>query len=326
VTLGWTHIQPAAPTTVGYRLAGTLGDLLSDLDLVDHALASVRGKGFKGAVGTRGSYVGLLEGRGVTAAELDADAMRRLGLEAATVATQVYPRKTDWHVLSVLAGIAATASRCAANLRVLQSPPFGEWSEGFAPDQVGSTAMPWKRNPINAENINSLARFVATLPSVAWQNDAFNLLERTLDDSANRRIILPEAFLATEEVLLRTTHLARELTLDTAAIQRTLDRFGPFAAVERVLLAAAGAGGDRQALHERLRLHSMTAWQAIERGEPNPLAELAAADEEITYYVDSATVRHLLRHPDAHVGDAPERAREMARRARGALSGEASAV
>ncbi len=319
VTLGWTHLQPAAPTTVGYRLASSLQDFLHDLELLDFVSHRLTGKGFKGAVGTSASYAALVEDRGLTPAELEADAMRRLGLRAATVTTQVYPRKTDWLVLTVLAGSAATAARFAFNLRLLQSPPFGEWSEPFARDQVGSTAMPWKRNPISAENVCSLARLVAMLPAVAWQNEANSLLERTLDDSANRRTLLPEAFLASDEILQRTRRLAAHLVIDGAAIGRTIERYGPFAAVERLLVLGAAAGGDRQELHERLRQHSMAAWQAVSEGLPNPLVALVSEDELIRRYLPASTIEALLAHPEAYVGDAPQRARAMAATARTTL-------
>jgi adenylosuccinate lyase len=308
VTMGWTHLQPAAPTTVGYRLASTLADLLADLDELRALRTRIRGKGFKGAVGTRASFVALL-GSAEAAAAMDTAAMARLGLEGVQIATQVYPRKLDWQVLSVLAGIAASASRFAYNIRLLQSPPFGEWSEGFAAGQVGSTAMPWKRNPINAENVDSLARYVAALPTVAWQNEAALLLERTLDDSGNRRIVLPEAFLATDEILMRTKRLADRLDVDERAIALNLERFGPFAAIERVLMATAASGADRQAMHERLRLHSLAAWEAIARGKANPLVELVADDEELAAFVEPDVVARLLASPEKHVGDAPDRAR-----------------
>lgn len=320
VTLGWTHLQPAAPTTVGYRLAGVLQDFVIDLEQLDAAARRLRGKGFKGAIGTSASYQALLDGHAIDPAALEAAAMSRLGLEAAPVTTQVYPRKQDWQVLNVLAGIAASASTFAFNLRLLQSPPFGEWFEGFEPSQVGSTAMPWKRNPVNAENVNSLARYVAALPAVAWQNEATNLLERTLDDSANRRIILPEAFLATDEILRRCQQLAEKLAIDENAVRATLERYGPFAAAERVLLVAAAAGGDRQALHECIRGHSLAAWAAVARGERNLLADLLATDPGIARFVDELTVRRLMAHPEDHVGDAPARARVMAQTARSVVN------
>lgn len=321
VTLGWTHLQPAAPTTVGYRLACTLQDFLTDLGQLDATFHLVRGKGFKGAVGTAASYAALLDGTGVFPAQMEADAMGRLGLAAHSITTQVYPRKTDFLVLNALAGVAASAALFAFHVRLMQSPPFGEWHEGFAEGQVGSSAMPWKRNPIDAENIGSLARIVAALPAVAWQNESLTLLERTLDDSANRRIALPESFLATDEILRRTLTLVRRLEVEPRAIAATLDRFGPFAATERVLLAAAAAGGDRQALHERIRRHSLTAWAATERGDLNPLPRLLAEDEAITRYVDSSTVRSLLADARSHVGDAPERARALAAAAKQVVAG-----
>ncbi len=319
VTLAWTHLQPAAPTTVGYRLASSLQDFLHDLELLDYISHRLTGKGFKGAVGTSASYAALLEGRNVTPAELEAAAMRRLGLRAAPVTTQIYPRKTDWLVLNVLAGCAATAARLAFNVRLLQSPPFGEWSEPFASTQVGSTAMPWKRNPVSAENICSLARLVAGLPAIAWHNEANSLLERTLDDSANRRSLLPDALLATDEVLQRARRLAQYLVIDRAAIERTIERYGPFAAIERVLILAAAAGGDRQELHERLRQHSLAAWQAVADGRANPLAELVKADELLARYLAAETIDALLAHPERHIGDAALRARAMAAAARNAL-------
>lgn len=324
VTLGWTHLQPAAPTTVGYRLASSLQDFLHDLELLDFVRQRLTGKGFKGAVGTSASYAALLGDRPLTPAELEADAMRRLGLRAATVTTQIYPRKTDWWVLSALAGVGATAARFAFNVRLLQSPPFGEWSEPFASDQVGSTAMPWKRNPISAENICSLARLLAGFPLIAWQNDANCLLERTLDDSANRRVTLPEAFLVTDEVLLRTSRLAQHLVIDEAAAARTLERYGPFAAVERLLVLAAAAGGDRQQLHERLRQHSMSAWQEVRQGRPNPLTELVLADPEIAARLSADTIRTVLAQPESHIGDAAERTRAMVTAARNVIGHEAA--
>ena len=154
----------------------------------------IRGKGLKGAVGTSASYTQLLAGtRLERAPSWRQRVMEQLGLEAFPVATQTYPRKQDWLVLNALAGLCASLHKFAFDLRILQSPPFGEWSEPFGAKQVGSSAMPFKRNPIAAENIDSLTRLVAALPRVAWDNAALSLLERTLDDSANRRLVLPES-------------------------------------------------------------------------------------------------------------------------------------
>ena len=187
LTMAYTHLQPAEPTTLGYRLSQYAQDFLLDLDALEGAAAGVRGKGFKGAVGTSASYQHLLEERGVPPRALEERAMAQLGLLAYRVTSQTYPRKMDYQVLSVLAGIAQSAHKFALDLRLLQSPLFGELAEPFGRHQVGSSAMPFKRNPVASETICSLARAVAGLPRIAWDNAALSALERTLDDSANRR-------------------------------------------------------------------------------------------------------------------------------------------
>jgi adenylosuccinate lyase len=313
--IGYTHLQPAEPTTVGYRLAQYGQDLLADLEAVDRLRTSLRGKGLKGAVGTSASFAQLLQGTGWTPADLERRVMEHLGLEPFPVATQVAPRKQEWRVLTVLAGVAQSLHRFGFDLRVLQSPPFGEWSEPFERAQVGSSAMPFKRNPINAENICSLARYVAALPTVAWENAAGSLLERTLDDSANRRLILPGAFLATDEMLLRAARLVRGLVLDREAIGRNLDAYGTFAATERLLMELVKAGADRQAMHEVLRVHSMAAWEAVRAGRPNPLPDLLAADPRLTAYLPPDRIRALL-DATGYVGDASDRAHALAQEIR----------
>ncbi|MCX8066605.1 MAG: adenylosuccinate lyase [Anaerolineae bacterium] len=311
VCMGYTHLQAAEPTTVGYRLAQYAQDLLADLEAVERMLRTIRGKGFKGAVGTAASYEQLLRPLGRTAEEMEQRAMAYLGLEAYPVTTQVCPRRQDWEVLVVLAGIAQSLHRFAMDLRLLQSPLAGEWSEPFGRAQVGSSAMPFKRNPIQAENICSLARYVAALPAVAWENAAGSLLERTLDDSANRRAILPNAFLATDEMLRRALRLVRGLALDRTAAERNLALWGTFAATEQLLMELVRAGADRQRMHEVLREHSMAAWEAVRRGEPNPLADSLAEDERIRAYLSPEQVRALM-DAGGYVGDAPRRARALA--------------
>lgn len=312
-SMAFTHLQPAEPTTVGYRLAQYLQDLLIDLDEVERVRAAIRGKGFKGAVGTSASYLELTGG-GSSENAIEARVLAALGLEAFPVATQTYPRKQDWLVANVLAGIAGSLYKFAFDLRVLQSPPIGEWAEPFGAKQVGSSAMPFKRNPINAEKIDSLARLIAALPRVAWDNAAHSLLERTLDDSANRRAILPEAFLACDEILRVATRIVAGLRVNEAQVARNMQAYGPFAATERLLMAVAKAGADRQEMHERIREHSLAAWARLNAGEPNPLVDALCADPHITRYVAADAARALL-SADAYVGDAPARARAMAERA-----------
>jgi adenylosuccinate lyase len=337
-TMAFTHLQPAEPTTEGYRLAQCAQDLLADYDDLCRARDGIRGKGFKGAVGTSASYVQLLEAE--VKAEVKAEAevevkfsalasfesaiMSALGLEAFPVATQTYPRKQDYRVLSALAGLGASLYKFAFDLRVLQSPPIGEWAEPFGSRQVGSSAMPFKRNPIHAENMDSLARYLAALPRVAWDNAAHNLLERTLDDSANRRSLLPEAFLIADELLRRGLRLIEGLRINRDASQRLLAAYGPFAATERLLMELVKRGGDRQELHEIIREHAMTAWTEVQAGRSNPLIEFLCRDSRITQH---ASRDHLLAWLDAsdYIGDAPERARAFAELLRRTLQGPEAA-
>jgi adenylosuccinate lyase len=330
-TMAFTHLQPAEPTTLGYRLAQYGYDLLTDLAELRRVRAGIRGKGFKGAVGTSASYQDLLATPTtdhqlsiinyqlpithyqlpLSPAQLEAHIMAAINLEPFPVTTQTYPRKQDWLVLNSLAGLAGSLYKFAFDLRLLQSPAWGELAEPFGRKQVGSSAMPFKRNPINAENIDSLARLVAALPRVAWDNAAHSLLERTLDDSANRRELFPTAFLATDEILRRATRLVRELVVDEQALARNLEKYGPFAATERVLMAAAKTGADRQETHEIIREHSLVAWAEIAAGQSNLLAQRLAGDPRLTSYLSAAQILALL---DAghYVGDAPERAKTLA--------------
>lgn len=329
-TMAFTHLQPAEPTTVGYRLAQYLQDLLIDLDEVERVRDDIKGKGFKGAVGTSASYAELLKpGAGGSAmsdspearpysqspmpdpSRLEQRILAKLGLAAFPVATQTYPRKQDWRVMNALAGVAQSLYKFAFDLRILQSPPIGEWSEPFGAKQVGSSAMPFKRNPINAEKIDSLARLVAALPRVAWDNAAHSLLERTLDDSANRRAMLPEAFLAVDEMLAVALRIVQDLRVDEAQVARAMRIYGPFAATERLLMAVAKAGANRQEMHERIREHALAAWAKVSAGEPNPLIASLCADAQIARYISPEAVRALLDASD-YVGDAPQRARDLA--------------
>jgi adenylosuccinate lyase len=309
--IAFTHIQPAEPTTIGYRLAQYGQDLLIDLGEMRRVRDSIRGKGLKGAVGTSAGYAQLLNGGVFSVQELERRVLQRLGIEAFPVTTQTYPRKQDWLVLNALAGVCASLHKFAFDLRLLQSPPIGEWSEPFGEKQVGSSAMPFKRNPITAENINSLTRLVAALPRVAWDNSALSLLERTLDDSANRRLILPEALLLTDEVLQRAEKLVAGLQIWPEPSARNLRDYGIFAATERVLMAAVKAGGDRQVLHEVIREQSLAAWAELQAGRANPLATRLTADDRITKYLPTEIILGLL-DASEHVGDAPERSLALA--------------
>jgi adenylosuccinate lyase len=331
--MAFTHLQPAEPTTVGYRLAQYLQDLLMDEDSLHACLAGIKGKGFKGAVGTSASYLELTHPQISTnnhelKAEINEDSRRfvdrgleqrvleKLGLPAFAVATQTYPRKQDWLAVNVLAGIAQSLYKFAFDLRLLQSPPIGEWAEPFGARQVGSSAMPFKRNPINAEKIDSLARYMATLPRVMWDNAAHNTLERTLDDSANRRVVLAEAFLAADEIIRVAARLVKGLIVNDVQIAHTMRAYGPFAATERLLMALVKAGADRQEMHELIRQHSLQAWARVSAGEPNPLIDSLCADPLVLRRINASAARALL-DASAYVGDAPVRARALSRVAKG---------
>ncbi|GAB4560658.1 MAG: adenylosuccinate lyase [Anaerolineae bacterium] len=317
-TMAFTHLQPAEPTTIGYRLAQYAQDLLEDYRWLRRERDEIRGKGFKGAVGTSASYVQLFHGKPLSASEFEARVMGALDLEPFPVATQTYPRKQDYRVVSALAAVGQSLYKFAFDLRILQSPVLGEWAEPFGARQVGSSAMPFKRNPINAENIDSLARLLAALPRVAWDNAAHSLLERTLDDSANRRSVLPEACLIVDELLRRATRLIRGLRVDVDAAARLMATYGVFAATERVLMEAVKRGGDRQELHEVIREHSLEAWAAIRQGLPNPLPDRLSSDERLTRWASPEEIRTWL-DATGYVGDAPIRSWEMASRIREAL-------
>jgi adenylosuccinate lyase len=310
VVMAYTHLQPAEPTTVGYRLSQYAQDFMEDFRALEALLPLVRGKGLKGAVGTSASYEHLLAGSGMTPRQMEKRVMALLDLEAFPVTTQTYPRKMDYQVLALLAGVAQSAYKFALDLRLLQSPLFGEMAEPFGRQQVGSSAMPFKRNPVSAESICSLARYVAGLPRVAWDNAAYSALERTLDDSANRRSALPEAFLAVDESLTRVRRIVEGLRIGREAMARNLATYGPFAATEPLLMAVAWAGASRQEMHERIREDSMAAWAAIQRGEENPLVDMLAGDPTITAYLSPGQVRDILAQ-GAGVGDAPSRCHEL---------------
>ncbi len=308
--MAFTHLQPAEPSTLGYRLALYGQDLLGDYQELTRQRAAIRGKGFKGAVGTSAAYAELL---GVDKLEaFEQKLSEKLELPFYPVAAQVYPRKQDYAVISALAGLGASLHKFAFDLRLLQSPPLGEISEPFGEKQVGSSAMPFKRNPIRAEKINSLARYLAGLPRLAWDNAANSLLERTLDDSANRRILLPEFFLAADELVRTASSILSKLHVDETAIARNMAIYGPFAATERVLMGLVKSGADRQAMHERIRTNAMQAWEMVRRGEENPLVTLMSQDGILTEYMTEQDIRVLM-DARSHVGDAAERARRMAK-------------
>jgi adenylosuccinate lyase len=314
--IAFTHLQPAEPSTLGYRLALYAQDLLSDWENLRRVRTHLRGKGFKGAVGTGASYAELLGSERL--AEFETRLSTRLGLPFYPVAGQTYPRKQEYQVVSALAGLGASLYKFAFDLRFLQSPPVGELAEPFGRKQVGSSAMPFKRNPINAEKIDSLGRYLAQMPRLAWDNAAHSLLERTLDDSANRRSLLPEAFLIADELLAVTKHILVGLQVNETGMAHNLAVYGPFAATERVLMALVKAGADRQTMHERLRVHALDAWSSVQSGGSNPLEDRLCADPDLLSFLSAEEI-HSLMQARTHLGDAPNRTRVLAETIRQAI-------
>lgn len=303
--MGWTHIQPAEPTTLGYRFANYAQDLLLDLRSVENLLNDfLKGKGVKGAVGTSASFERIL-GEG-NPAEMEKKVMDKLDLEYFPISTQTYPRKVDFKTLTVLAGVGQSAHKFALDLRHLQSPTFGELSEPIKEKQVGSSAMPFKKNPILSERICSLTRYVSTLPNTTWENAAQTILERTLDDSANRRVVIPESFLAIDETLSLYRKIMENLEIYPEMMDINLQKFGPFAGTEAILMRLVEKGEDRQKMHERLRSLSRQAWVDVMKGEENPLPRLLKEDEIIASTLSAEEIGDLL-DPESHIGDAPQR-------------------
>ena len=289
--MAFTHLQPAEPTTLGYRLASYAQDFLMDHEALTSMRENIKGKGFKGAVGNAASYVMLYGQDGFQ--RFESLISRALDLPFFEIATQTYTRKQDYTLLSALAGLAGSAHKFAFDLRLLQSEVIGELGEPFGDGQVGSSAMPFKRNPIMAEKVDSLARALSAAPLTAWNTYANSLLERTLDDSANRRALIPEAFLALDEILQTLLEIVDGLRVDETRMRANLDKFGPFAAVERVLMAAVRRGADRQELHEVLRQLSMQAWEALRQEKANPLIDLVAQDAHVTHWLPAEELRSL---------------------------------
>jgi adenylosuccinate lyase len=278
-TLGFTHLQPAQPTTVGKRATLWAYDLALDLAEVEHRLSQLKARSTKGTTGTQASFLHLFNGDHAKVRKLEELVAQKMDFDSTYAVTgQTYPRKIDAQVVDVLAGIAASAHKAATDLRILAHRK--EIEEPFEKQQIGSSAMAYKRNPMRCERICGLARFVMSLQTSPPVTHATQWMERTLDDSANRRLVLPQAFLATDAVLLLYRNVAEGLVVYPEVIARNLREELPFMATENILMAAVATGGDRQELHERIRVHSQAAAAEVKQhGRPNDLLQRLAADK-----------------------------------------------
>lgn len=310
VCMAYTHLQPAEPTTLGYRFSTYAQDLLLDLDLLDFVKGEIKGKGIKGAVGNSASYVSLI---GKKAKSLEKDVLSQLGIDAFDIATQVYPRKLDYLVLTLLSSISQSLYKFAFDLRILQSSPFGELSEPFGDKQVGSSAMPFKRNPQNSEKICSLARYISNLSKTAWDNAANSLLERTLDDSASRRIIIPDSFLAIDEILSVAIDIIKDLKINGKNIEKNLELFGPFSALEAVMLRSTKNGANRQEMHEILRSYSIKVYEEMQDNGVNNLTKYIKGDRTIKKFLSQSDLDEAADYKK-HIGFAAEKSVETCRK------------
>ncbi len=307
-TLGSTHLQPAQPTTVGKRATLWMQDLVLDVADVDQRIATLPCRGVKGTTGTQASFLEIFGGDHAKVRELDARVARKIAFaHSIPVSGQTYSRKLDAQVLGVVSGIASSAMKASGDIRMLQS--VGEIEEPFESEQIGSSAMAYKRNPMRSERIASLARFVITLEPNANLTHGVQFFERTLDDSANRRLVIPESFLATDAILVLMENVVSGLEVHPARIRRRLADELPFMATEELIVRAVRAGGDRQVAHERIRQASIEAARAIKNGaERNDLLDRLAADAE--FGVSLADMRAAL-DPKRFIGRAPEQVDEF---------------
>ncbi|WP_164104160.1 adenylosuccinate lyase [Candidatus Laterigemmans baculatus] len=304
--LAFTHLQPAQPTTVGKRACLWAYDLLIDLEEVEHRLAELRARSTKGTTGTQASFLQLFEGDHAKVRRLETRVAEKLGFESTYAVTgQTYPRKVDTQILDALSGIGQSLHKSGSDLRLLAGRK--EVEEPFEKDQIGSSAMAYKRNPMRSERICALARFAISLQGSAAATAATQWMERTLDDSANRRLVIPQSFMAIDAALVLMQNVTDGLVVYPNTIARHLGEELPFMATENILMRAVAAGGDRQELHERIRQHSQAAaWEVKSEGRPNDLLERLMADEAFA----GVDLQGAL-NPLDFVGRAPEQVDEF---------------
>ena len=276
-TLGYTHYQPAQPVTVGKRATLWMQDFRTDLDELDFVIDSMRFLGCRGTTGTEASFLDLFDGDGDKIDEMNHRIASEFGFEKCfSVSGQTYPRKTDSRILNVLSSIGQSAYRMANDIRLLQHDRQVE--EPFEKNQIGSSAMPYKRNPMRSERICSLSRYLMADAANAPMTASTQWLERTLDDSANRRISMPEGFLCADAVLRLCQSVTKGLHVNEEIVRRALREYLPFLATENIMMEAVKRGGDRQELHEKIRRHSMAATARMKEGEACDLLDRLAGD------------------------------------------------
>lgn len=302
-TLGFTHYQPAQLTTVGKRFALYLQDFTFDIERIEEEIERIPMRGVKGTTGTQASFMELFHGDHEKIRQLDRLVAEKMGFnKTVPLSGQTYSRKIDYFVLSALSGIAQSAYKFAGDIRLLAN--LKEIEEPFEKHQVGSSAMAYKRNPMRSERICALSRYLMNLPLNAAQTHSVQWFERTLDDSANRRLSLPESFLAADIILSLVANVANGMQVWPKVIEKHVMAELPFMATENILMAAVSAGGNRQELHEAIRQHSMDAGRRVKaEGASNDLIERLAADP---LFAKVSPKFHEILAPSQFVGRAPQ--------------------
>ena len=306
-TLGYTHYQPAQPVTVGKRAALWMQDFCADVEELDHVLSTLHFLGCRGTTGTEASFMELFDGDAEKIDEMNRRIAAEFGFsDCFPVCGQTYPRKVDSRILACLSGIAQSAYRMANDIRLLQHDR--QLEEPFEDSQIGSSAMAYKRNPMRCERICSLSRYLMADAMNAPMTASTQWLERTLDDSANRRIALPEGFLCADAVLRLCQNVVSGLRVNEAVTARTLQEYLPFLATEDIMMAAVKRGGDRQQLHEIIRRHSMAATARMKEGQPCDLLDRLAGDPAF-----GLTRQELdaLMEPQRYIGRCPQQVRQF---------------
>lgn len=304
--LGFTHLQPAQPTTVGKRATLWAYDLVLDLYELEHRIAEMRARSVKGTTGTQASFLALFHDDHAKVRELEKLVAKKIGFDDSyAVSGQTYTRKVDSQIVDTLSGIAQSAHKMATDLRLLASRE--EVVEPFEKDQIGSSAMAYKRNPMRSERVCALARFVISLQSSTANTAATQWMERTLDDSANRRLVLPQAFLAIDSILILLQNITNGLVVYPRVVAKNLQEKLPFMATENLLMAAVERGEDRQRLHEVIRVASIEADAVVKlEGKPNDLFARLAAEPAFANADFAGSLE-----PDQYVGRAPEQVDEF---------------
>ena len=299
-TLAYTHFQPAQPTTVGKRAVLWINEFVMDLEDLDHVLSGMKLLGCKGTTGTQASFVKLFEGDEEKICQIDRKIALKMGFEDCyPVSGQTYSRKVDTKIMNILAGIGASAYKFSNDIRLLQH--LHEIEEPFESQQIGSSAMAYKRNPMRSERIASLSRFLITDLLNSYLNSSSQWFERTLDDSADRRISIPEGFMAADAILNLCMNVSSGLTVNKKIIKKHLDEQMPFMVTENILMEAVRKGGDRQKLHEKIRVYSLAAAEKVKEGESNDILETIAADPD--FLVSGEELREVV-STDKYIGRA----------------------